>query len=155
MATEKKTILNLKAELQKVKEAARVAREAVKAAVNVSYEPGVLDTETRLAEEVAIVCRNYITESWGVAIDRAEVSADFELKRVESIFFLVDILEILDMVPSTEQLLPTQTHLADAKVPKGAGGSEEAQLPMKAKSSVDAFTIKDVVSQAKDAELKS
>ena len=102
MATEKKTILNLKAELQKVKEAARVAREAVKAAVNVSYEPGVLDTETRLVEEVAIVCRNYITESWGVAIDRAEVSADFELKRVESIFFLVDILEILDMVPSTE-----------------------------------------------------
>ena len=63
MATEKKTILNLKAGLQKVKEAARVAREAVKAAVNVSYEPGVLDTETRLAEEVAIVCRNYITES--------------------------------------------------------------------------------------------
>ena len=63
MATEKKTILNLKAELQKVKEAARVAREAAKAAVNVSYKPGVLDTETCLAEEVAIVCRNYITES--------------------------------------------------------------------------------------------
>ena len=120
-----------------------MAREAAKAVMNVSYEPGVMDTETRLAEEVAIVCRNYITESWGVAIDRAEVSADFELKRVESIFFLV---EILDMVPSTEQLLPTQTHLADAKVPKGAGGSEEAQLPMKAKFSVDAFTIKDVVS---------
>ena len=123
-----------------------MAREDAKATVNASYEPGVLDTETRLTEEVAIVCRNYITESWGVAMDWAEVLVDFELKRVESIFFLVDILEILDMVPSTEQLLPTQTHLADAKVPKGAGGSEEAQLPMKAKSSVDAFTIKDVVS---------
>ena len=32
---------------------------------------------------------------------------------------------------------------------------EEAQLLMKAKSSKDALTIKDVVSQAKDAELKS
>ena len=40
-----------------------MAREDAKATVNASYEPGVLDTETRLTEEVAIVCRNYITES--------------------------------------------------------------------------------------------
>ena len=32
---------------------------------------------------------------------------------------------------------------------------EEAQLPVKAKSYEDALTIRDVVSQAKDAELKS
>ena len=46
-----------------------MAREAAKVLVNTSYERGVLDTETRLAEEVAIVRRNYCTESWGVAID--------------------------------------------------------------------------------------
>ena len=55
--------MNFKAELQKTKEASRVAREAIEAAVNMSYEGGVLDTETRLAEEVAIVCRNYVMES--------------------------------------------------------------------------------------------
>ena len=40
-----------------------MAREATEAAMNMSYERGVLDTETRLAEEVAIICRDYVTES--------------------------------------------------------------------------------------------
>ena len=40
-----------------------MAREAAEATVNASYERGVLDTETRLVEEVAIVCRDYGTES--------------------------------------------------------------------------------------------
>ena len=63
LATKKQTVLDLKAELQKVKEAAQVAREAAEAMVNMSYEHGVLDMETCLAEEVAIVCRDYIMES--------------------------------------------------------------------------------------------
>ena len=37
LATEKQTVLNLKAKLQKAKEAAQVAREAAKAMVNASY----------------------------------------------------------------------------------------------------------------------
>ena len=37
LATEKQTVLNLKAKLQKAKEAARVAREAAEAMVNASY----------------------------------------------------------------------------------------------------------------------
>ena len=40
-------------------------------------------------------------------MDRVGVFADSELRRAESIFFLVDIQEIPDTVPSTEQLLPT------------------------------------------------
>ena len=63
LATEKQTVLDLKAELQKVKEAAQVAREAAEAMVNMSYEHRVLDMKTCLAEEVAIVCRDYIMES--------------------------------------------------------------------------------------------
>ena len=86
-------------------------------------------------------------------MDRVGVFADSELRRAKSIFFLVDIQEIPDTVPSTEQLLPTQTPLIDAEVPKGAGGGEEAQLLVKAKSSEDA--LRDVVSQVKDVELKS
>ena len=41
-------VSDLKAELSKVKEAARVAREAAEAAVATSYDRGVRDTEVRL-----------------------------------------------------------------------------------------------------------
>ena len=123
-----------------------MAREATEATVNASYERGIANTETRLSEEVVVVCRDYCTESWGVAMDWAGVPADSELRRAESIFFSVDIREILDTIPSIEQLPSTQTPLIDAEVPKGAGGGEEAQLLVKAKSSEDALTIKNVVS---------
>ena len=56
-------VSDLKAELIKTKKAARLAREAVEAAVAASYERGVADTEARLTEEVATVCRDYITMS--------------------------------------------------------------------------------------------
>ena len=55
-----------------------------------SYERGVLNIEAKLIEEVAMVCRDYCTESWGVAMDRAGVPANSELKRVENIFFPED-----------------------------------------------------------------
>ena len=82
-----------------------MAREATETAMNMSYERGVLDTKTRLAEEVAIICRDYVTESWGVAMDRAGVPINSELRRVENIFYLEDIQEIPSMVPLTEQPL--------------------------------------------------
>ena len=59
-----------------------MAREAAEAAVAASYKRGVMDTEARLTEEMAVVCRDYVTESWGVAMDRAGVPTDFELKRI-------------------------------------------------------------------------
>ena len=55
--------MDLKAELERTKEAAQLAREAAEATVNASYEHGVADTETRLAEEVLVVCRDYCTKS--------------------------------------------------------------------------------------------
>ena len=91
LATEKQAILDLKAQLQQAKEAAQVAREAVEAAMKASYERGVLDTETRLTEEVAVVCRDYCTESWGVVMDQTRVPADSKLRKAENIFFLEDI----------------------------------------------------------------
>ena len=62
LATQRQLVLDLKAELPKVKDAAQVAREATKAAEIASYERGVLDTEMRLAEELAEVCRDYCAE---------------------------------------------------------------------------------------------
>ena len=87
LTTEKQTVLDLKAELSKVKEAARVAKEAAEAAMATSYERGVRDTEVRLTKEVATVCRDYITMSWGVALDWAAVTADFDFRKVENVFF--------------------------------------------------------------------
>ena len=40
-----------------------MANEAAEAAMSVSYDCGVADIETRLAEDVAIVCRDYVSES--------------------------------------------------------------------------------------------
>ena len=40
-----------------------MAREASEAAEAASYERGVLEMETRLAEEVARVCKDYCTET--------------------------------------------------------------------------------------------
>ena len=71
-----------------------------------------------------------------------------------NIFFLEDIREILDTIPPTEQLSTTQTPHLDVEVSKGVEVVEEAQLPVKAKPSKDALTIRDVLSQAKDGELK-
>ena len=91
LATEKQAILDLKAQLQQAKEAAQVAREAAEVAVKASYERGVLDTETKLTEEVAMVCRDYYTKSWGVVMDQTRVPADSKLRKAENIFFLEDI----------------------------------------------------------------
>ena len=50
--------MDLKAEFQKVKKAARVAREASKAVEATSYERGVLEMKTKLAKEVVEVGRD-------------------------------------------------------------------------------------------------
>ena len=47
-----------------------------------SYERGVHDMETRLTKEVAVVCRDYCTMYWGVAMDQVGVPADLELRRL-------------------------------------------------------------------------
>ena len=61
LATKKAMVLSLKAELQKAKDETQTAKEAVKAVEVATYERGVLETEQRLAEEVAEVCKDYYT----------------------------------------------------------------------------------------------
>jgi len=140
-------VSDLKAELSKAKEAACVAREAAEAAVATSYERRVTDTKARLTEEVVTVCRDYITVSWGVVMDRTVVLADFDLRKVENIFFPEDIREILDSVP-LEEPFPSKVTISDPHVPEI---EEEAQPVTKDKSPEDTLTIRDVVVQAKEA----
>ena len=153
LATEKQMVLDLKAQLLQAKEAARLAREAAEAAVVASYERGVADTETRLTEEVAAVCRDYITVSWGVVLDRAAVPTDSDLRKIENIFFPEDIREIPSSVPP-EEPLSAPTTAPNSIIPEGKGGNEEVQPPTKDKSPEDALTVKDVVAQAKEARPK-
>ena len=80
-------VLDLKVKLQKAKDAARVLREVSESAETASYE----ETEARLVEEVAKVCRDYYAETWAEALNRAGVLANSELRRAENIFFPEDI----------------------------------------------------------------
>ena len=148
LMTEKQMVLDLKAELSKVKEAARVAKEAAEAVVTSSYDRGVRDTEVRLIKEVATVCRDYITMSWGVALDRAAVPADSDLQKVENVFFPKDIHEIPDSV-APEEPLPTKALTSDSPMPE----AEETQPAAKDKSPEDSLTIRDIVAQAKEVVL--
>ena len=88
-------------------------------------------------------------------MDRAGVLANSKLRRVENILFLEDIREIPESDPPSEKLLPTQATHLDTNVPEGAEVDKEAQPPTKDKPFEDSLTIKDVVSQAKNAESKS
>ena len=142
-------VLDLKAKLSKTKEAARLAREAAEAAVAASYERGVANTEARLTEEVTTVCKGYITMSWGVALDRAAVPIDSDLRKIENIFFPEDICEIPGSVPPEEPLSARVT-TSDSLIPE----AEEVQPLAKDKSPEDTLTIRDVVAQAKEAVLE-
>ena len=110
-----------------------MAGEAAEAAETASYESGVLDTETRLAEEVAGVCRDYCTEVWAEAFNQARVPATSELRSAENIFFPEDIREVPAMLPPLavltppppEQLPSIQASSPNAEVPIGVGKSKE------------------------------
>ena len=172
-------VLDLKAELQKVKETTRVAKDTAEAEKVASYKRGVLDTETRLAEVAAGVCRDYCTEVWAEALNRVGVPATSELRSVENIFFPEDIREDPIMLPPPttlpfpplEQPPTIQAPSLDAEVPTEATKNKEdvmggpwpedkdkgkgVQPPTEANPSEDALTIKDVVSKTKAAESKS
>ena len=153
LVTKKQMVSNLKAQLLQAKKAARLAREAAEAAMAASYECGVADTEARQIKEVAGVCRDYVTESWGVAMDGAAVPADSDLRRIENIFFPEDIRD----GPGSDRPEEPPSALTDAPdpvIPEGKWGNEEAQPLAKDKSPEDALNIRDVVTQAKDVEPK-
>ena len=91
LTTQRQLVLDLKDELQKVKDAARVARVASEAVEMASYECGVQETEMQLTEEVAGVCKDYYTMVWAEALNRVGVFTDSELRKAENTFFLEDI----------------------------------------------------------------
>ena len=103
LATERKTVLDLKAALQKVveevrlaKEEAQLVREAAEAEKKASYQLGAEETEARLSKELPEVCRDYCSISWAYALDAARIPADSALRLPEKVFFPPEIREIPD-----------------------------------------------------------
>ena len=72
--------------------------------------------------------------------------ADFDLRKIENIFFPEDICEIPGSVPP-EEPVSTKAITSDSLIPE----AEEVQPPAKDKSPEDTLTIRDVVAQAKEA----
>ena len=76
LATLRQLALDLRAELQKAKVAAQLAKEAVEAKRQASYALGVEETQARLTEELAEVCRDYCNVTWDEALNVAGVPVD-------------------------------------------------------------------------------
>ena len=92
-ATEKQTVLDLKAALQKaedeirrVKEEAQLIQEAAEAEKKAAHQLGIQETEARLSEEIPEVCRDYCSISWAHALDAVGIPADLALRLPENIF---------------------------------------------------------------------
>ena len=86
---------------------------------------------------------------------RSDVPADSELRRLENIFFPEDIRETTNTVSPVREPLTIQALPPNSEVSKGPRVDKEVQPSAKASLFEDALTIRDVVSKAKDAELKS
>ena len=123
LATEKQTVLEFKAALQKaddelrwVKEEAQLIREAAEAEKKAAYQLGAVETEARLFEEIPEACRDYCSISWAHALDAAGILADSELRLPGKIFYPQEIRENPDNAPAVaEQVLaiPDAIHVSD------------------------------------------
>ena len=79
--------MDLKADLEKTKTAAWMAEEAAKASRQASYNLEVEESEIRLIEELAEVCRDYCKEMWVEALNLAGVPADSEWRQAGSVYY--------------------------------------------------------------------
>ena len=128
LATEKATVLDLKAELQKAQKALAVAKEATKAAEAAAYECGVVESEARLTTEVTIVYRDYCAETYYETLDRTGVPTNSDLRRANKVYYPEDIREDPTALPSfaalplspPEQPLTTQDPSQGIEIPTGA-----------------------------------
>ena len=94
LATSKQLVLDLKAELQKVKESAQLAREVAETKKQTSYILSVEETQAKLTEELAEACRDYCNVTWDEALNIAKVLVDSALRQPGSIYYHPNIREV-------------------------------------------------------------
>ena len=71
-----------------------MAEEAAKALRQKFYNLRVEETETRLAEELTEVCRDYYKETWMEALNLAGVLVASEWRQARSVYYHFDIREV-------------------------------------------------------------
>ena len=95
LATEKQMVSDLREELRKAREAAKLLKEATEAEKQAVYALGVQETQGRLIEQFSVVARDYCDITWGKAVGVAGIPADSSLRQPESIYYDSDIRELL------------------------------------------------------------
>ena len=86
----------LREELRKAREAAQLLKEVAEAEKQAAYTLRVQETQGRLTEEFSAVARDYCDISWGKALDVVGVPADSGLRRLESIYYDLEIRKLSD-----------------------------------------------------------
>ena len=173
LATTKQLALDLKGELQKAREAAQLAKEALEAEKKAAYALGMEDIQARLTEELAEACRDYCDATWAEALNIAGVLVDSEWRQQGKVYYHPDIRVIPSDLPlpstlapkSLEQPLTTQAAIPLLDVPQGSNlagdqvqGVEEPKDQGKGKGKKsfsevkDATKDKDAAAKAKEAE---
>ena len=169
-------VLELKVELQRAKEAAQAEKDAIEASRQASYLIGVEETQIRLAEDLAEVCKDYCKVTWEESLNLVEVPIDSEWRQPGSVYYHPEIREVLAAIPFpsalapeySEQPLTTQATLPlpevskrssqagdqgqVAKVAKDKGKGKETKPPSKAK---DVAKAKEVAVKEKETEAKT
>ena len=97
--------MELKADLQKAKEAAHLAKKATEAEKQASYLLGVEETQVKLTEELAEVCRDYCNVTWDEVLNVAEVLVNSAWRQPRSIYYHPDICEVPGAISSPLPLL--------------------------------------------------
>ena len=77
-----------------------MANEAIEAEKQVSYTLGMEETQARLTEELAKVCRDYCMVTWAEALNLATVPTDLEWRQPRNVYYYPEIREILITLPS-------------------------------------------------------
>ena len=100
LAIQRQLVVDLKVELQKAKEAAQLAKEAVEAEKQASYLLGMEETQIRFAEEFSEVCRDYCNVTWDRVLSIARVPANSVWRQPGSIYYHSDIHEVSGAISS-------------------------------------------------------
>ena len=94
LATEKQMVTELREELRKAREGAKLLKEATEAEKQAAYTLRMKETQARLTEEFSAIVRDYCDISWNKALDAAGIPTNSSLRRPKSIYYDSDIHEL-------------------------------------------------------------
>ena len=168
LATSKQLVLDLKVELQKVKEVAQLAKEAAEVEKQASYILGMEEMQARLTKELAQAYRDYCNVTWDEALNVVGIPADSALRQPGSIYYHPDIREVPGaqtalVLEASEQSLVAQTTIPPPKALKGSseigdqgqGAKDKGKGTKPPSEAKDTAKAKEVRAKAKEAEAET